>query len=85
MLGSPQLCHIQYSPGPNAFIGIRVTLREIGDRVKRLQKDIVKEDPRLKQFLFPVVKLHVTMMAIRLDTSEQEERCACVSECRKKW
>ena len=63
---------------PNAFISIRVPSQDVREQLKSCQDEIVRFNPALDSTLVSLDKLHLTLMVIRLDGEEMEERCVLV-------
>lgn len=53
---------------PNAFIALPIKSSSIKKQVENLQYHLITKEPRIKDTLIPLNKLHITLMVIRLET-----------------
>ena len=66
---------------PNAFVSIRISSPEIRANVERVQQEMQHMDRQLRSAMFPLDKLHLTLMVLKLDNCEKEERCVYIINC----
>ena len=59
---------------PNAFVSVRVPSWFIRSNLQTVQEEMMREEPKLEPLMVSLLKLHITLMVLRLDTKEQEER-----------
>ena len=59
---------------PNAFVSIRISSPEIKANMERVQQEMQHRDRRLRSTMVSLDKLHLTLMVLRLDNSEEEKR-----------
>ena len=60
-------------PYPNLAVGFVVTSREVVGRMEAVQREMVRADPSVRQFIKPLEKLCVTLMALHLQPHQQEK------------
>ena len=59
---------------PNAFVSIRVSSPDVRAGIEKIQQEMVGKDRRLQSAMVSLDKLHLTLMVLRLESKEEEER-----------